>query len=90
MSIPPGRSLASVLRSTLTLIDYYGEQRGYASKLHELKRVITRTIQNLEEEVESSSSDGSTPETPEHRPKEAKAEPQTQSARRMPDRSPRH
>ena len=62
MSVPPGRSLASVLRSTLTLVDYYGEQRGYDSLLRELKLVITRTIHELEEDAKSSSSDGSAPD----------------------------
>jgi hypothetical protein len=54
MSVPPSRCLATVLRGTLTLIDYYGEKRGYAAMLRPLKLELARAIGALERMEETS------------------------------------
>ena len=81
MSIPPSRCLATVLRSTLTLIDYYGEKRGYALMLRSLKLELVRAIGDLDKMEETSPFELSPSETTELGPREIKPDDRTPFAK---------
>ena len=42
------RTLIDILRSTLSLVEYYGHMSGHDSTLHELKTTLVQTIAELE------------------------------------------
>jgi hypothetical protein len=42
------RTLIDILRSTLSLVGYYGDMSGYDSTLYELKTTLVQSIAELE------------------------------------------
>lgn len=49
MDVPnSSRTLIDILRSTLSLVGYYGDMSGYDSTLHELKTTLIQSIAELE------------------------------------------
>ena len=57
MNHPSSTNLANILRSILSLVDYYGDTYKHGPALRDLKLSITRVILDLEAETSDKSPD---------------------------------